>query len=107
LNIRTLEVTEETGKGQHTTTSARLWPLSMGGWVIDTPGIRQMDLWNVIPDEIQAYFVEFHPYVRECQYANCTHIHETDCGVKRAVARGQIARQRFASYCRIRLGDGD
>ncbi|MFN8856553.1 MAG: ribosome small subunit-dependent GTPase A [Planctomycetaceae bacterium] len=107
LNLRTLEVTEETGKGQHTTTSARLWPLSMGGWVVDTPGVRQLDLWDVIPEEIEGYFVEFHPYVRACRFANCSHIHERDCGVKQAVARGQITRQRFASYCRIRLGDGD
>ena len=107
LNLRTLEVTEETGKGQHTTTSARLWPLTMGGWVVDTPGVRQLDLWDVIPEEIEGYFVEFHPYVRACRFANCSHIHERDCGVKQAVARGQITRQRFASYCRIRLGDGD
>lgn len=107
LDLRTFEVTHETGKGQHTTTSARLWPLAIGGWVIDTPGIRQMDLWDVDAAEIDTYFIEFHPYLRECRFADCSHIHEADCGVKRAVARGQITRQRFASYCRIRLGDGE
>jgi ribosome biogenesis GTPase len=107
LNLRTLDVTEETGKGQHTTTSARLWPLTMGGWVVDTPGVRQLDLWDLTPGEIEGYFIEFHPHVRACRFANCTHIHERECGVKLAVARGQISRQRFASYCRIRQGDGD
>ncbi len=107
LQLRTHEVTTETGKGQHTTTSARLWPLSRGGWVVDTPGIRQLELWDVPAAEVGAHFPEFHPFLRYCRFASCSHLHEAECGVKQAVTRGQIARQRFASYCRIRLGDGD
>jgi ribosome biogenesis GTPase / thiamine phosphate phosphatase len=107
LQLRTLEVAEDSRKGKHTTTSAHLLPLSSGGWVVDTPGIRQMELWDVIPEEVEGYFVEFHPYVRECRYPDCSHRHEKDCGVQRAVRRGLISFLRYESYCRIREGDAD
>lgn len=107
LNLKTLDVAVESRKGKHTTTSARLLRLSFGGWVVDTPGIRQMELWDVIPDEVEGYFVEFHPFVRDCRFPDCSHRHETDCSVKRAVARRLISLMRYESYCRIRAGDSD
>lgn len=107
LNLRTLDVAEESRKGRHTTTTASLLPLSFGGWVVDTPGIRQMELWDVIPEEVEGYFLEFHPYVRECKYPDCSHRHESGCEVKRAVSRGLISMLRYESYCRIREGDAD
>lgn len=107
LHLKTLEVTEETGKGKHTTTAARLLKLSFGGWVVDTPGIRQMDLWDVVPDEVERFFLEFQPFLKDCRYPNCSHIHESRCGVKRAVVRGLISNLRYDSYCRIRTGDSD
>ena len=105
LNLKTVEVTAETRKGKHTTTAARLLRLSFGGWVIDTPGILQMELWDVAAAEVEAYFPEFHPFLRECRFPNCSHIHEAQCGVKRAVVRGLVSHQRYESYCRIRMGD--
>lgn len=105
LNLRTSDVSEETGKGRHTTSSANLLKLSGGGWVVDTPGIRQLDLWDVIPEQVEGYFVEFHPFVRNCRFPDCSHTHEQGCGVKRAVVRGLIPAIRYESYCRIRLGD--
>src|SRR5579872_1933850 len=107
LALKTLEVASETRKGKHTTTSASLLKLSFGGWVIDTPGVRQMELWDVVPAEVEGYFLEFHPFLRQCRYPNCSHTHETRCGVKRAVVRGLITNLRYESYCRIRLGDSD
>jgi ribosome biogenesis GTPase len=107
LELKTLEVAAETRKGKHTTTAARLLKLSFGGWVVDTPGIRQMELWNVVPDEVEGFFLEFHPFLRECRFPNCSHTHESQCGVKRAVVRGLITHQRYESYCRIRTGDSD
>jgi ribosome biogenesis GTPase len=106
LNLKTVEVTAETRKGKHTTTAAQLLRLSFGGWVVDTPGIRQMELWDVAAEEVETYFPEFHPFLRECRYANCSHIHESQCGVKRAVVRGLVSHLRYESYCRIREGDG-
>ncbi len=105
LNLKTMEVTTETRKGKHTTTAARLLRLSFGGWVVDTPGIRQMELWDVVPEEVEGFFLEFHPFLRECRYPNCSHTHETNCGVKRAVVRGLVSNLRYESYCRIRSGD--
>lgn len=107
LDLKTLEVAEETRKGKHTTTAARLLRLSPGGWVVDTPGVRQMELWDVAGREVEGYFLEFHPFLRECRYPNCSHTHEARCGVKRAVVRGLISNLRYESYCRIRLGDAD
>jgi ribosome biogenesis GTPase len=107
LNLKTVEVASETRKGKHTTTAARLLRLSFGGWVVDTPGIRQMELWDVVPEEVEGFFLEFHPFLRECRYPNCSHTHESNCGVKRAVVRGLISHMRYESYCRIRTGDGD
>ena len=107
LDLKTLEVAVETGKGKHTTTSANLLRLSCGGWIVDTPGIRQMELWDVGPQDVSGFFIEFHPYLRECRFSHCSHIHEGHCGVKRAVVRGLISHLRYESYCRIRLGDAD
>jgi ribosome biogenesis GTPase len=107
LNLKTVEVASETRKGKHTTTAARLLRLSGGGWVVDTPGIRQMELWDVVAEEVEGFFLEFHPFLRECRYPNCSHTHESSCGVKRAVVRGLITHLRYESYCRIRTGAGD
>jgi ribosome biogenesis GTPase len=105
LKIRTLTVSKETGKGRHTTTNATLLRLSGGGWVVDTPGIRQLDLWNVSPAEIVGCFIEFRPFLSQCRFPDCSHKHEQNCGVKRAVAAGFISALRYESYCRISGGD--
>jgi ribosome biogenesis GTPase len=105
LDLKTLDVSVDSRKGRHTTTTARLIELTCGGWVVDTPGVRQFDLWDVAPEEVERYFLEFQPFLRECRFADCTHTHESQCGVKRAVARGLVARVRYASYCRIRASD--
>ncbi|QDU45669.1 Putative ribosome biogenesis GTPase RsgA [Symmachiella dynata] len=105
LKLRTGEVSGDSRKGKHTTTSANLLELNFGGWVVDTPGVRQFGLWDTFPEEVEGYFVEFHPFVRNCRYPDCTHTHETDCGIKQAVARGLISECRFESYQRITAGD--
>ena len=107
LDLKTVEVTAETRKGKHTTTAARLLRLSFGGWVVDTPGIRQMELWDVFQGDVERFFLEFQPFLRECRYPNCSHIHESRCGVKRAVVRGLVSNLRYESYCRIRMDDAD
>ena len=65
--------------------------------VVDTPGIRQFELWDVIPEEVEGYFPEFRPLVALCTYPDCTHTHEERCAVKKAAARKQISRQRYLS----------
>jgi ribosome biogenesis GTPase len=105
LAQRTGAVSGDTGKGRHTTRVAELLPLAGGGWIVDTPGIRQMQLWDVAPGEVEGYFVEFRPFVAMCRFPDCTHTHEDGCAVKDAVTDGLIARTRFEGYLRILLGD--
>ncbi|HEY4234816.1 MAG TPA: ribosome small subunit-dependent GTPase A [Lacipirellulaceae bacterium] len=107
LGLRVQTVSEETQKGRHTTTTAELIPLAIGGYVVDTPGIRQFQLWDVIPDEVAGYFRELRPYVSKCRFPNCTHTHEDNCAVKDAVADGWIDARRYESYVQIRSGDED
>jgi ribosome biogenesis GTPase len=66
-----------------------------------------MELWDVLPEEVEGYFVEFRPFVRFCKFPNCSHVHESGCGVRSAAARGLISTMRFESYCKLVLGDGD
>jgi ribosome biogenesis GTPase len=105
LTLRTSEVSLETQKGKHTTTSAQLIPLAAGGYVVDTPGIRQFQLWDVIPEEVAGYYRDVRPFENLCQYPDCTHTHEAHCAVKDAVADGLLDARRYESYCQIRAGD--
>jgi ribosome biogenesis GTPase len=105
LELRVQTVSEETQKGRHTTTTAELIPLAFGGYVVDTPGIRQFQLWDVIPEEVAGFFRDLRPYVSRCRFADCTHTHEDDCAVKDAVADGWIDARRYESYVQIRAGD--
>jgi ribosome biogenesis GTPase / thiamine phosphate phosphatase len=98
-------VSSDTEKGVHTTTTAELLPLSFGGYVVDTPGIRQFQLWDVIPEEVAGFFRDVRPYVSLCRFPDCTHTHEDDCAVKDAVADGRIDERRYDSYCHL-IEDG-
>lgn len=98
LALRVREVSEMNQKGRHTTTTAELIKLNMGGWVVDTPGIRQFDLWNVIPAELDGHFREFRPFVTRCEYPGCAHLDEDGCGVRQAVTEGWVDSQRYYSY---------
>ncbi len=104
LNIRIAEVSQSTLHGRHTTTIAQLHRLAAGGWVVDTPGIRQFELWDVIPEELEGYFVEFRPYVPHCRFASCTHTHEQSCAVKAAVERFEIDAGRYSRYLNLFFG---
>jgi ribosome biogenesis GTPase len=105
LNLRVAAVSEETQKGRHTTTTAQLLPLAAGGYVIDTPGIRQFQLWDIIPEEVAGCYRDIRPYVSLCKFPDCTHTHEADCAVKDAVADGHLDARRYESYCHLRAGD--
>ena len=107
LNIRVSHVSVETQKGRHTTTVASLIPLVMGGYVVDTPGIRQFQLWDVIAAEVAGFYRDLRPFVSLCHYPNCTHSHEDECAVKDAVADGKLDARRYESYCHLFDGDFD
>jgi len=102
LELRTAEVSGETQKGRHTTTTAKLLPLSFGGFIVDTPGIRQFQLWDVSSEEVAGLFRDIRPFVDRCRFPNCTHTHEDDCAVKASVADGRLDARRYESYCHLR-----
>lgn len=101
LQLPVRSVSRDTSKGRHTTTTAQLLPLSCGGYVVDTPGVRQFALWDVIPEEVAGFYRDVRPYVSHCRYPDCTHVHEDDCAVKNAVADGRIDERRYDSYCHL------
>jgi ribosome biogenesis GTPase len=106
LGLQARAVSQATFKGRHTTVYSELLPLEGGGYVADTPGIRSLGLWDVEPEELDAYFVEIKPYVGLCEFGDCTHMSEPGCAVRQAVERGEIARSRYDSYRRLRAGEG-
>jgi ribosome biogenesis GTPase / thiamine phosphate phosphatase len=105
LGLRVAEVSQAVNKGRHTTVTAQLIPLECGGWVADTPGLRELGLWQVETDQLQFYFPEFEPLLGGCRYPTCTHTHEPGCAVRAAVDAGQVDAGRFESYRRMYLGD--
>lgn len=107
LGLRIREVSDVNQKGRHTTTTAELLRLDGGGWVVDTPGIRQLQLWNIRPEEVEGFFPEFRPYIALCAFPDCTHIHEEACAVKRAVTLGQISARRYFSYLGLFKGSAE
>ena len=105
LGLHVRSVSESTSKGRHTTRVRELFPLDLGGYVADTPGIRSLALWDTEPEELDAYFVEMRELVADCQFSDCTHTHEPGCAVLAAVDAGEVARERYNSYLRLRFGD--
>ena len=105
LGLSTRQISSATGKGRHTTVGVRLWPLDGGGYVADTPGLREAGLWDIEPDELAWHFVEIRPYLSDCRFSSCTHTHEPDCAVKDAVQAGTVSAMRYDSYCRLLAGE--
>lgn len=95
------------GKGRHTTRSAQLFRLPYGDetYIADTPGIRELGLYELEPASLGFYFVDIAPFVNECRFPNCTHVHEPGCAVRTAVEEGRIAPERYESYLRILDGE--
>ncbi len=105
LDLRVGDVSDAVRKGRHTTVSARLVPLACGGFVVDTPGLREVGLWGVDGHELAACFPEFRPLLGQCRFAaSCTHTHEPDCAVRDAVEQDRIDRARYESYVALARG---
>jgi ribosome biogenesis GTPase len=101
LKLRVGRVSDWTSKGRHTTTTAELIRLEAGGHVVDTPGLRQFELWGVDPADLDGAFPEFRPYIPHCRFPDCSHTHEGQCAVKDAVHDDQIHPARYESYLRL------
>jgi ribosome biogenesis GTPase / thiamine phosphate phosphatase len=107
LEIRVGDLRNYMQKGRHTTRSAALYPLQLGNttYVADTPGIRELGLYEIASQALGFYFREFVPFIHLCKYPNCTHDHEPGCAVREAVEQGTIHPERYESYLRLLRGD--
>lgn len=101
LDIKTGEISQSHHKGKHTTTFSTMYPLSDGGYIIDTPGIKGFGLIDIDDAELAHYFPEMMRYLPDCRFYNCSHTHEPGCAVVEAVKRGEIAYPRYESYLKI------
>ena len=98
--IRIGQVSKKSGKGRHTTIMAEMFPLPQGGFIVDTPGIREFAP-LVKPEELDKHFVEFIPFLGQCKFKGCSHRHEPQCNIKEAVTEEKITEQRYRSYCSL------
>lgn len=101
LGLRVGEISRVVETGRHTTVAASLHALTAGGYVVDTPGLRRLEFWEVGGDDLDACFPEFRPHLGGCRFPDCRHVHEPDCAVKSAVETGVITEPRYRSYVRI------
>lgn len=107
LNLKTGDISSFHKTGKHTTTFPQMFELSDGGFVIDTPGIKGFGLIDFKKNEIGLYFPEIFKLSKDCQYYNCTHTHEPNCSVKKALENGVIAWSRYKSYINIYTDDNE
>ena len=107
LGLEVRKVSQATSKGRHTTVYRQMFPLDGGGYVVDTPGLKALALWDIEPEELDGYFPDISPLVERCQFSDCTHVHEPGCAVLEGLDEGTINRQRYESYLRIRFGEED
>jgi ribosome biogenesis GTPase / thiamine phosphate phosphatase len=104
LSLRIGDISESVNKGRHTTVGAEMIPLpdESGGYVVDTPGLREVGLWALSREHLDRCFPELRPLIPNCRFADCTHTAEPDCAVKDAVDSGEVSAERFASYLKLR-----
>jgi ribosome biogenesis GTPase len=105
LNLKVGEISHFHSKGKHTTTFAQMFPLSEGGYIIDTPGIKEFGLIQYSKEEIRDYFPEIRAYNNQCRFNNCRHVNEPDCAVKKAIEEGKIPSSRYLNYLAILEAD--
>jgi ribosome biogenesis GTPase len=102
LDLRVGEISESVNKGRHTTVGALLHPLPDGGYVVDSPGLREVGMWGLASEHLDECFREFRQYIPLCRFGNCTHRVEPGCAVRDAVEKGGISGERYDSYVRLR-----
>lgn len=101
LQLKIAQVSDYHGKGKHTTTFAEMFTLKMGGFVIDTPGIKSFGVLDIEKEELSHFFPEIFQLLPNCQYHNCTHTHEPNCAVKEGILTGKVSKSRYNSYISI------
>lgn len=104
LDLRVGEISESVNKGRHTTVGGHAHPLpgETGGYLIDTPGLREVGLWSLPTEQLDRFFPEFRAHLEQCRFADCAHVAEPECAVRAAVETGEISPERYDSYRRLR-----
>ena len=100
-SMETGEISSKIERGKHTTRHSELICVSEGTYIVDTPGFSSIELYGMEKGELQDYFPDFAPWEPECRFAGCAHVKERDCGVKRALERGEISASRYENYCQL------
>src|SRR3989441_5336132 len=98
LNLRIGEISTKWDTGKHTTRAALVVPVATGGYVVDTPGLREVGTWGIDPDRLAVYFAEFQPFLDQCRFDNCRHLAEPACGVRQAGDGAAFDPGRLLSY---------
>ncbi len=101
FKLKVGELSESTGKGRHTTSAAELMPLPYGGFVVDTPGLKEFGVWDAGREELETAFPEISELAPECRFPDCSHRHEPGCAVREAVESGGVHEGRMASYLKL------
>lgn len=101
LMLKTGQISEYHKKGKHTTTFAEMHPLSFGGYIIDTPGIKEFGMVDMEKETLSGYFPEMRSRLQLCKFNNCLHLNEPQCAIKEAVENGEIAESRYINYLAI------
>lgn len=101
LNLKTSEVSQATGKGRHTTSATEFHPVSSGGWIADTPGLRECAPWGITSANLQDYFPEITRIAGNCRFRDCKHKSETGCVILKAVGTSELPEERFQSYLKL------
>lgn len=106
VTLPTAAISAKWRQGRHTTVMAQLLPLRSGGYVVDTPGLREVGLWGVDVVNLDYYFPEFRPYLGHCRFSDCRHLDEPGCAVVQAVEEGNVSLRRYESYVSVLLSEG-
>ncbi|MDX1372750.1 MAG: ribosome small subunit-dependent GTPase A, partial [Nitrososphaeraceae archaeon] len=101
LNLKISAISETHSKGTHTTVTSIMISVYKDTYIIDTPGVREIDPYGIRKEDVGHYFKEFSLYINQCKFNTCTHHHEPGCKIKGAVETGKITEERYESYLRI------
>ena len=95
------EISQKNKRGKNTTTTIKLYEIEKDTYIADTPGFATFEISEIESKDLENYFIEFKPYIKNCEYIGCTHIKEENCGIKDALDKGKISQERYDRFCKI------
>ena len=95
-------ISNKNKRGKNTTTQVNLYKIEENSYIADTPGFSTFDIYEIPKEDLAHFFIEFRPYLNDCEYGDCSHIKEENCGIKKALEKGKISRQRYENYCKMK-----